>query len=364
MAAASAPRLTWSDAMRLPLLGLLALCLLVACTDGSVKFPTAQKPQEKVAAETHVTIVRINQDNIASFAKLHGGPEATKLPPTKSGEYKIGPGDVLSIYVFDHPELAVPSAAAGAGFLVKSDGSLAYPFLSTIPAAGKTVEELRVELTQGLTKYFPAPQVDIRVLTFNSQQVVVIGEVNRPGTLALDTKPMTLLDAINTAGGMDADADARAVTVRRGGKVYSVDLAAFMTGDLAQNNPTLAAGDLVAVPRLKVMEAYVLGEINAAPVDLSKDTITLTQAITRQGGLTQNRADARGVFVFRARGEGMTVYQLDVSSPTGLLLGTQFELEVRDVVYITTSPLQRWNDTISRLLPTVGAFSATQNLNK
>ena len=347
--------------MRLHLLGLLALCMLVACTDGSVKFPTAQKPQEKVAAETHVTIVRINQDNIASFAKLHGGPEATKLPSSKSGEYRIGPGDVLSIYVFDHPELAVPSAAAGAGFLVKSDGGLAYPFLSTIPAAGKTVEELRVEMTQGLTKYFPAPQVDIRVLSFNSQQVVVIGEVNRPGTLALDTKPMTLLDAINAAGGMDADADARAVTVRRGGKVYSVDLAAFMTGDLAQNNPTLAAGDMVAVPRLKLMEAYVLGEINAAPVDLSKDTITLTQAITRQGGLTQNRADARGVFVFRARGEGMTVYQLDVSSPTGLLLGTQFELEVRDVVYITTS---RWNDTISRLLPTVGAFSATQNLNK
>jgi polysaccharide export outer membrane protein len=350
--------------MRLPLTGLLALCLLAACTDGSVNFPTAVKPQEKVAAETHVTIVRITQDNIASFAKPHGGPEATKLAPAEAGEYKIGPGDVLSIYVFDHPELAVPSAEAGAGFLVKSDGSLAYPFLNTVPAAGKTVEDLRMEMTQGLTKYFPAPQVDIRVLSFNSQQVVVIGEVNHPGTLALDTKPMTLLDAINAAGGMDADADARAVTVRRGGKVYAVDLAAFMTGDLVHNNPTLAAGDLVAVPRLKVMEAYVLGEINAAPVDLSKDTITLTQAITRQGGLSQNRADARGVFVFRATGAAMTVYQLDVSSPTGLLLGTQFELDVRDVVYITTSPLQRWNDTISRLLPTVGAYSTAQSIAK
>jgi polysaccharide export outer membrane protein len=126
----------------------------------------------------------------------------------------------------------------------------------------------------------------------------------------------------------------------------------------------LAAGDLVAVPRTLVKEAYVLGEINAAAaVDLSRDTITLTQAITRQGGLQQNRADARGVFVFRAVGKDMTVYQLDVSSPTGLLLGTQFELEVRDVVYITTSPLQRWNDTISRLLPTVSAYSTAQNLN-
>lgn len=350
--------------MRLSLPGLLTLCLLMACTDGSVTFPTKQKSQERVAAETHLTIVRISQDNIATFAKPHGGPEATKLSSAKTGEYKIGAGDVLSIYVFDHPELAVPSAEAGAGFMVKSDGSLSYPFLNTIPAAGKTVEELRADLTQGLTRYFPEPQVDIRVLAFNSQRVVVTGEVNRPGTLALDTKPMTLLDAINGAGGMDPDADARAVTVRRGGKLYTVDLAGFMTGDLANNNPTLAAGDLVAVPRTRVMEAYVLGEINAAAaVDLSKDTITLTQAITRQGGLQQNRADARGVFVFRAQGKDMTVYQLDVSSPTGLLLGTQFELEVRDVVYITTSPLQRWNDTISRLLPTVSAYSTAQNLN-
>jgi polysaccharide export outer membrane protein len=173
-----------------------------------------------------------------------------------------------------------------------------------------------------------------------------------------------LLDAINEAGGMAADADARAVTVRRDGKLYTVDLAAFMTGEMVHNNPKLASGDLVSVPRLKVAEAYVLGEINAAAVDLSKDTISLTQAITRQGGLSQNRADARGVFVFRAQGNAMTVYQLDVSSPTGLLLGTQFELEVRDVVYITTAPLQRWNDTISRLLPTVGAYSTAQNLTK
>lgn len=350
--------------MRFSLPGLFALCLLMACTDGSVTFPTAQRAQETVAAKTDLTIVRITPNNIASLVKAQGGPTATKLASSKAGEYKIGPGDVLSIYVFDHPELAVPSAQPGSGFMVAADGGLTYPFLNTVPAAGKTVEELRDVMTQGLTKYFPAPQVDIRVLSFNSQRVVVTGEVIHPGTLALDTSPMTLLDAINAAGGMDPDADARAITVRRAGQVYSVDLAAFMTGEMAHNNPILSAGDLVAVPRLKVMEAYVLGEIHAAAaVDLSKDTISLTQAITRQGGLQQNRADARGVFVFRAKGDAMTVYQLDVSSPTGLLLGTQFALEVRDVVYITTSPLQRWNDTISRLLPTVSAYGAAQSLN-
>ena len=349
--------------MHFRIIGLMALCLLAACTDGAVTFPTAQKAQERVAGDTQVVIVRISQDNIATFARDYRGPEVSKLASAMPAEYKIGPGDVLSIYVFDHPELAMPSSEEGSGFVVKADGSLAYPFLKTISVAGKTVEDLRNEMTRGLSKYFPEPQIDIRVLRFNSHRVVVTGEVNHPGTLMLDTKPMTLLDAVNASGGIAANADTRSVMVRRGGNVYSVDLAAFMTGDLAQNNPNLAAGDLVAVPRLQVKEAYVLGEINAGAVDLSKDPVSLTQAITRQGGLTMNRADARGVFVFRALPGAMTVYQLDVSSPTGLLLGTQFDLQVSDVVYITTAPLQRWNDTISRILPTVGAYSTAKNVN-
>ncbi len=349
--------------MRLAFPGLLTLCLLMGCTNGAVTFPTSKAAQDRVAADTHVAIIRITPENIATIANPRGGPEPTNLRSAKPGEYKIGPGDVLSIYVFDHPELAVPSSDPGAGFVVKADGSLAYPFLTTISAEGKTAEELRAEMTTALTKFFPDPQVDIRVLAFNSQRIVVTGEVNKPSTLTLDTNPKTLLDAINASGGISANADTHAVNVRRGGKVYTVDLTAFMNGEMAQNNPTLAAGDIVAVPRLKVKEAYVLGEIHAATVDLSKDTITLTQAITRQGGLTQNRADARGVFVFRANGDKMTVYQLDVTSPVGLLLGTQFELEVRDVVYVTTAPLQRWNDTISRIMPSVGAYTTAQHLS-
>ncbi|MEI6801303.1 MAG: polysaccharide biosynthesis/export family protein, partial [Pseudomonadota bacterium] len=115
--------------MRPFLPALFALCLLVACSDGSVTFPTEKKAQDRVAAVSGVTIIRINQDNIGTFAKAHGGPEATQLASAKSGEYTVGPGDVLSIYVFDHPELTVPSSEQGAGYVVKADGSLAYPFV-------------------------------------------------------------------------------------------------------------------------------------------------------------------------------------------------------------------------------------------
>ena len=90
--------------------------------------------------------------------------------------------------------------------------------------------------------------------------------------------------------------------------------------------------------------------------------MTLTQALTRQGGVDGLRADARGVFVFRSVGAQMMVFQLETASPVGLLLGTRFVLEAGDVVYVSRSPLQRWNDTISRLLPTVQATAAANSI--
>ena len=97
-------------------------------------------------------------------------------------------------------------------------------------------------------------------------------------------------------------------------------------------------------------------------VDLSREQITLTQAITRRGGLQQTRADARGVLVFRTDGARTLVFQLDTSNPSGLLLGTRFVLEPGDVVYVMRSPIQRWNDTISRLLPSVQAINTANDI--
>lgn len=216
-------------------------------------------------------------------------------------------------------------------------------------------------MTERLSKFFPDPQVDVRITGFNSQRVVVGGEVGRPTTQSIRTTPLTLLEAINEAGGLGDDADARNITVRRDGKSHRVDLEGFLTGGMAGNNPYLKGGDVVSVPRRKTREAFLLGEIvKPATVDLSEEAVSLTQALTRQGGINEARADARGVFVFRDVGGRMTVYQLDTSTPTALLLGTRFALHPMDVVYVTKSPLQRWNDTISRVLPTVTAARTAQ----
>lgn len=341
---------------------LLLAMTLAACSDGSVSFPVEKTKQAEVEG---VTVIPLSTDNIGTIGTPTSSATQTSLPAGGGGEYRIGGGDVISIFVFDHPELAIPTGtdSVTTGFLVQSDGNLTFPFIGSVQASGKTVEELRKELATKLATYFPDPQVDVRITGFNSKRVVVGGEVEAPVTQFIRATPLTLLEAINAAGGMTKEADPTAITVRRKGVNHRVDLSAFLNAGVARNNPILIADDVVSVPRKALREAYVLGEIQKpATVDLTDETVSLTQALSRQGGINEARADARGIFVFRDVAGQMTVYQLDISSPVALLIGTRFVLQPMDVVYVTKSPLQRWNDTISRILPSVTAAKVVQDL--
>lgn len=343
--------------------GLLVLALLLtACADASLNFPVTQTGQAELDG---VSIVKLDHTYAGQVEPVQNGHVATDLPTARNGEYRIGEGDLISIFVFDQPELAIPTGAdtVTTGFLVRSDGNLTFPFIGTVEARGRTVEDLRLELVRRLGEFFPDPQVDVRVADFNSQKIVVGGEVSEPNTQFVQTSSLTLLEAINAAGGLTEDADTRAITVRRGGRNYTVDLEGYLSGAVAKNNPVLMGGDVVSVPQKRVREAYLLGEIaKPATVDLTEGPLSLTQALTRQGGLNQDRADARGIFVFRQVEGRMTVYQLDTSTPAGYLIGTRFTLNPMDVVYVTRAPIQRWNDTISRLLPSVTASRAVKDL--
>jgi polysaccharide export outer membrane protein len=344
---------------------LSVMSVLTACSQGFVEFPVTTDKQNSELE--NVTIIRLDSTNIDTFSKFARGYALSTLPMGRASDYRIGSGDLLNVIVFDHPELMLPAGPAGttaSGFYVQADGNFNFPFIGLVEARGRTTSGVRADIAQRLANYIPDPQVEVRVSAFNSQRVVVAGEVKTPNSQQITLTPTNLITAINGAGGLTDAADMRAVSVQRGGKVYTIDLAGFLNAGIEQNNPMLLAGDVVTVQRRQAQEAYLLGQImKPAAIELSQEPITLTQALTRQGGLDELRADARGVFVFRMVGGKITVFQLETSSPKGFLLGTRFVLEQADVVYVVRSPLSRWNDTISGLLPTVAAAQATQLAN-
>jgi len=344
-----------------------ALLGLGACADGYLAFPVSEEAQRGLTDA--VEIIRLDAANISNFVVPSRGHSTSSLPSGGGWNYRVGPGDILSIIVFDHPELTLPAgpqrSAEESGFQVQADGTFFYPFVGQLQARGRPLEQIREDLTERLAEFIPNPQLEVRVAAFNSQAIVVTGEVESPNRQSITTVPLSLAAAISQAGGMTDRADTRAVNVMRSGQRHTVDLEGFFTAGITHNNPLLRDGDVVHVPRRRAQEAYLLGEVSQPDaIDLSLEPVTLTQAITRQGGLQNARADARGVFVFRQHGQGMRVFQLETDRPEGLLLGTRFVLEPGDVVYIVRSPLQRWNDTISRLLPTVQAVTTAQRITR
>lgn len=347
--------------MRLLTMLLLAVLPLAACDMAQTDFPVHTEAVQGEGAQvtTNIAVVRLSADNVDAFSTPRDltGPRTT-MPSPGHWRYRVGVGDVLDIVVYDHPELTAPAGPnrtpLQSGLRVDADGAFYYPYVGKIEARGLTPDQIRANLMQRLDAYIKDPQVEVRVVGYNAQAVSVTGEVNSPQREALTDTPLTLLDAINGAGGLNEQADPRAVMVRRGNRSYSVDLQAFLDQGISANNPVLVNGDVVSVPRIQPQEAYLLGQIGKpGTIDLTHENVTLTQALTRVGGLNEGQADARGVFVFRASPQGINVYQLVATNPAAFLTGTRFILHPQDVIYVTTAPLSKWNRLISNLLPSV-----------
>lgn len=342
------------------LLGALALSGCSLAPGGHMDYNTQAAPIDEL-----VDVQPITPGLIASMPRA--GSSATPMTnelrqAIDAWQYRIGRGDVLSIIVYDHPELTIPAGsergAAEAGNQVRNDGTIFYPFAGRVDVAGMTLEEVRRTLSQRLSGVIQEPQVDINIAAFRSQKVQVSGAVGQPGSVPITTVPLTLVDAISQVGGASEGANWHEVFLTRDGVEQRLSLFSLLReGDQSQNR-LLQDGDVLHVPTSENQAVAVMGQVSSpGNVRLGNERLTLTDVLARAGGINEISAEPSGIFVIRGNQPGSerlaTVYQLDISNAAALILGSGFAMQPSDVVYVTTAPIARWNRVISLILPSI-----------
>jgi polysaccharide export outer membrane protein len=335
--------------------------------------------------------------------------------------YQIGVNDQISVTVWDHPEFssngialstgtggmpplpvappggdsgaaagsaqanAAGAAASGAqvgGVTVRvaNDGTIFFPRVGRVHVIGDTAQEVQEKLTTSLAKTIRNPQLDVRVTGFYSKQVQVTGDVKLPMAQPVTDVPLSIVDAINRAGGANADADLQNVGVTRDGQRYRVDVAALLDRGEIQQNVLLRDDDIVDVPDRSKSRVFLLGElVKPQIVPMIRGRLTLADALANANSIDPKTADPRLVYVIRGSDQqfaqprmtktaapaaasgtapaafplDLDVYRLDMTQVDALMLMTQFELRPRDVVYVQVASSARFNRVLDQISPTI-----------
>jgi polysaccharide export outer membrane protein len=183
---------------------------------------------------------------LASVQSPAASAEDAPAPSAVPGDYVIGPGDTIQVFVWRNPDLTVTVP-------VRPDGKISTPLVEDMVAVGKTPSHLARDIETALAQYVKSPEVNVIVTIPMSafSQVKVIGQVLHPQSLAY-REGMTVLDAVLAAGGLSQFAAGNRSLLERkhDGKTQQIKIkldSLVNAGDLKQNLP-LEPGDVLVVP--------------------------------------------------------------------------------------------------------------------
>lgn len=312
--------------------------------------------------EQNYTLIDLSAATIAPYMRPAEPVLENKVALPEVPEIRLVPGDVIRVMIADSAtEGAVfaPLSSGGTVFdnvRIDSKGMISLPYVGRESVAGKTPGDVEMLLRKKLKGMAGDAQVQIALTGDLSGSVLVAGAVKTPGRFSALQGPLTLLDAINRAGGPVLEPHLIRVVVRTGSESYQFNYEDLLSG----KNQIIPPGAEVVVERAR-KRFVAMGAVGDPGLhDLPSNNASLLEVLGSVKGLNEIKADAAGVFVFRMvdkkqpdSGDLITeaqVFRLNLKEPAAMFLARQFLVQPEDAIYVTNAAVYEWQKIISPIV--------------
>jgi polysaccharide export outer membrane protein len=327
---------------------------------GGAERPVNGAPIRIIDVTGDVARLIIATNQAPSFAEALGD-----APPVGT---VIAPGDIVDISMWEAPPavlfgasglgagLAGPMSSAGVPQqMVGVEGRITVPFAGSIMVAGRTPQQVEREIVGRLAGKAHEPQAVVRLVQNEVRNVTIVGEVVTSRRMPLTPRGERLLDALAAAGGTKQAVGKTMIQVTRGDRVVALPLDTIISNP--RQNIRLQTDDVVTA----LYQPYSFTSLGAtgsnAEISFEATGLTLAQALGRVGGLQDNRADIKGVFIFRLEdpssvdaslvdgarrtpdGKIPVIYRVNLADPATFFVAQGFPIRNKDVLYVSNAPL-------------------------
>ena len=209
-------------------------------------------------------------------------------PVAVAGGSGLGAGDVVRVTVFGQPDLETST-------VVSEAGSITLPLVGSIQVGGLSTQQAEQSIASAYRSggFLIDPQITLAVQELRSRQISVLGQVQQPGRFPLSSR-MTLLDALALAGGVSQTGGSTIYLIRDVAgqtRKFEIDVDNMLAAPDTRTLLELGAGDTIYVPEAPLF--YIYGEVRRPDGYALKPGMTVMQAISVGGGLTDRGSDSR-----------------------------------------------------------------------
>jgi len=274
-------------------------------------------------------------------------------------EVRFGVGDIAGVTIFEAAAggLFIPSEAGSrAGNFVQlpdqqvdRQGNVSVPYAGLVPAAGRTTAQVQRDIEERLRRRAIEPQAVVVLKEQRSQRYSVLGDVNAPLQLPINPSGERILDAIARAGGPSGPGYESFVTLQRGRQKATINFNRLVNEPA--NNIYVQPGDTIYVSRESRYYVALGASGQQGLIKFEAETLTLSSAVGKAGGLLDERADPASLFVYRQESIGFlrdigvdvtpwqgqkqvpVIYNVNLREPAGYFLAAKFWMRDKDVIF-------------------------------